>query len=214
MNMKLVKILSFLIVILVTNSVFSQTVKTEKAKILSDTVLFDKGNKQDDPNMHGLLEGTIITVSDRKKQAIEKIKPGQKILVWDPVKKKMDRQEVVKIYSIQHSASDMISIHYHLNNKQVLSMTADYPVYSLTGWLSANPEAMVNYKRYAGVNVGKLDSDAMLYRISDNGKRLMKKKTDSIKGFDDINGTTLNTYTLELDGNGIFFANGFAVGQK
>jgi hypothetical protein len=184
-----------------------------------------KGDKYDDTaiseitfdglDVHCLPEGTIITMADRKKVAIEKIKQGDKVLVWDPVKKRMDRQEVVKIHTARHPAEDMISIHYRLNKEQTLSLTADHPVYSLTGWLSANPSATRNYKRYADARVGKLDSDAILYRASENGKRLIKKKIDAVESFENTTGSTMiDTYTLELEGNGIFFANGFAVGQE
>jgi len=184
-----------------------------------------KGDKYDDTaiseitfdglDVHCLLEGTMITMADRKKVAIENIKPGQKVLVWDPVKKRMDRQEVVKIHTAQHSTSDMISIHYRLNKKHTLSLTADHPVYSITGWVSGNPSATKNYKRYADIRVDKLDSDAILYRASDDDRRLIKKKIDSIESYEDEKGRTMvNTYTLELEDNGIFFANGFAVGQE
>jgi hypothetical protein len=236
--MKLVRILSFLMVILIAGYISAQTAKTVNAKVLNNTPdqsdpagcgkymqLADKlmqgGDTvvseiaSDRPDVHCLLEGTIITMADRKKVAIEKIKQGDKVLVWDPVKKRTDRQEVVKIHTARHPAEDMISIHYRLNKKQTLSLTADHPVYSLTGWLSANPPATKNYKRYADARVDRLDTDAILYRISENGKRLIKKKIDAIGSFKGAIGSTMaDTYTLELEGNGIFFANGFAVGQE
>lgn len=184
-----------------------------------------KGDKYDDTaiseiafdgmDVHCLLEGTMITMANRKKLAIEKLKAGDKVLVWDPVKKRMDRQEIVKIHTAQHAAENMISIHYRLNKEHTLTLTADHPVYSLTGWLSANPSATKNYKRYADVRVDKLESDAILYRASDDDRRLIKKKIESVESFENTTGSSMvNTYTLELDGNGIFFANGFAVGQE
>lgn len=183
-----------------------------------------KGDKYDDTaiseilfdgmDVHCLLEGTMITMADRKEQAIENVKVGQKVLAWNPVKKKMEKQEVVRIHTAQHSASEMISIHYKLNKKMTLSLTADHPVYSITGWVSANPEATTNYQRYTGVKVGKLDANTILYRASEDGRSLIKKRINSIESFESKNDAILNTYTLELDGNGIFFANGFAVGQE
>lgn len=165
-------------------------------------------------DVHCLAEGTMITMADMKELAIENIKPGQKVMVWNPVKKKAEQQEVVKIHTAQHSASEMIAIHYELNKKSTLILTADHPVYSTTGWISANPSATVNYKRYTGVNIDKLYINSILYRFSKFEKKLRKKMIDSIEYFDSTDNRTFNTYTLELDGNGIFFANGFAVGQE
>jgi hypothetical protein len=165
-------------------------------------------------DVHCLAEGTMITMADMKELAIEIIKPGQKVMVWNPVKKKAEQQEVVKIHTAQHSASEMIAIHYELNKKSTLILTADHPVYSTTGWISANPSATVNYKRYTGVNIDKLDINSILYRFSKFEKKLRKKMIDSIEYFDSTDNRTFNTYTLELNGNGIFFANGFAVGQE
>lgn len=183
-----------------------------------------KGDKYDDTaiseitfdglDVHCLAKGTMITMADMKELTIEKIKPGQKVLAWNPVKKKMEQQEVIKIHSAQHSASEMIAIHCELNNELTLILTADHPVYSTTGWVSANPSATTNYKRYAGVNIDALDANSILYGFSKNEKILEKKKIDAIEYFDSTDNKPFNTYTLELDGNGIFFANGFAVGQE
>lgn len=183
-----------------------------------------KGDRYDDTaiseitfdgmDVHCLVKGTMITMGDMKDLLIENVKIGDKILVWNPAKKRMEQQEVVKIHSAQHLISDMIEINYRVNKEMKLILTADHPVYSPTGWLSANPSATANYKRYEGVSVGQLESNAILYRLWKDEKAMKKKRVGVIKKASDKKNTIFDTYTLELSGNGIFFANGFAVGQE
>lgn len=203
-------------------SVYKEDMPPVRLKMMISEVY--KGDKYDDTaiseiifdgiDVHCLAEGTIITMADMKGLVIEKIKPGQEVLVWNPVKKKVEQQTVVKIHSARHSASDMIVIHYDLKEKLTLTLTADHPLYSTTGWVSVNPHATSNYKRYAGVNIDELNTNSILYGFSKNERKLGNKKIDSIEYFDSTDYKTFNTYTLELDGNGIFFANGLAVGQE
>lgn len=165
-------------------------------------------------DVHCLIEGTMITMANKKEQAIETMQAGQEVLVWNPVKKKMEKQRVVRVHSARHSASEIISINYRLNQKLKLILTADHPLYSSAGWVSANPAATANYQRYVDATIRNLESYAILYRLSANKKKMIKKKIDIVEYFDSTNQSMFNTYTLELDGNGVFFADGFAVGQE
>ena len=183
-----------------------------------------KGDKYDDTaiseitfdgmDVHCLAEGTMITLGNMKDLEIEKIKPGQKVLVWNPAKKKIEQQEVVKVHSAQHPASHMVVINYRVSKDMKLILTADHPVYSPTGWLSSDPSATQNYKRYEGVNVEKLESNTILYRLWKDERAMKKKRIGIVEKVGGSDDKMFNTYTLELDGNGIFFANGFAVGQE
>ncbi len=185
-----------------------------------------KGDKYDDTaiseitfegmDVHCLLEGTSITMGNMEVQAIEKIKAGEEILVWNPEKKQIEKQKVVEVHSVQHPATHMIALPYPAdkNTEVKLSLTADHPIYSPDGWLSQDPVATANYKQYKDMKIGRLDSYATLYRLSKDGKSLVKAKISIIEDFDNTGEPMFNTYILRLDGNGIFFANGFAVGQE
>lgn len=184
-----------------------------------------KGDKYDDTaiseilfdgmDVHCLMEGTMITMGNMEDQAIEKIKKGQEILVWNPEKKLIEKQKVKEIHLARHPASHIIVLHYEMDKDMVtLSLTSDHPVYSPDGWLSANPSATTNYKQYKDIKIGKLDSHSTLYRLSKDKKGLVTAKISTIENQDNTKESIYNTYTLHLDGNGIFFANGFAVGQE
>lgn len=149
-------------------------------------------------------------------QAIEKIKVGEEILVWNPEKKQIEKQKIVEVHSVRHPATHMIALPYLVdkNTEVKLALTIDHPVYSPAGWLSQDPVATANYKQYKDVKIGWLETGATLYRLSKDGKCLVKAKISIIEDFDNSGEPMFSTYTLRLDGNGIFFANGFAVGQE
>lgn len=167
-------------------------------------------------DVHCLLEGSMITMGDNTKLKIEDIKAGQEVLVWNPLKKQIEKQKVVENLLARHAASHIVTLSYKESGDTTisLSLTTDHPLYSPDGWLSVNPQATKNYELYRNENVGKLDSKATLYRLAKGGKGLAEIANIAVEGVSGAANATYNTYTLRLDGNAIFFAEGFAVGQE
>jgi len=172
-----------------------------------------KGDKYDDTaiselifdgiDVHCLAKGTRITMSDLTRKDIEDIKIGDMVLSYNLNSKSFESKKVICLNKVNHD--NLLRLKF--KEREIIA-TNDHPFLSSDGWKSFEPKKTKNYKRYYSVSVNKYKVGDLLY-FHDAGKQV-QEKIEAINTVSD----TMETYTLELDGDGAFIANGLIVGQE
>lgn len=187
-------------------------VKTVSLKFVITEVY--KGDKYDDTaisefsfdglDVHCLAAGTQILMANESMIAIENIEKGDEIIVFDTDSSQYITRKVIQKYSAIHARLYRVT----LRDGSQLTLTDDHPILTTGGWKSLNPRKTKLYKRYQSVPVGG-------YQVGD---RVLVYDTDArssspivmIEGLTE----TVQTYTLELDGEGAYVGNFILVGQE
>lgn len=174
-----------------------------------------KGDKYDDTaiselifngrDVHCLAQGTDITMADGKKKNIEDIVAGDEVLSYNTDAKKTEVRQVKRLHRAQHKGTLMINLDSE-DDEQFIITTDDHPFFTPEGWKSYNPQKTMQYKRYPSVSKYKEGDSLLTYRDG----RIVPVAIISIDNVVD----TMQTYTLELEGEGAFIANGLLVGQE
>jgi len=173
-----------------------------------------KGDKYDDTaiselifdgeDVHCLGKGTLITMADGSMKKIEEITIGDNVVSYNMQTKEMENNIVKHVCTVNHS--DMINI--LLSSGKNIVTTTDHPFLSEKGWVSYSPEKTKQYNRYKQTEVMRL-SNCKTLLFYENGT----VRSESIQKVEFINDFQ-PTYTLELEQDGGFVANGFIVGQE
>ncbi len=150
-----------------------------------------------------LAEGTRITMGDGSSKNIESITEGDKVLSYDEAANKSDILSVVRVHNVAHDEVVRLT----LSNGNEIVTTADHPFLSTNGWCSLDPAKTKAYGRYANVSKYKVDTELIIL-----GKN-NQTETVTISAISKLKQPT-NTYTLELEKEGAFIANGVLVGQE
>jgi len=153
--------------------------------------------------VHCLAEGTQITMGDGSSKNIENIVEGDKVLSYDEAANKPDILRVVRVHNVAHDEV----IRLILSDGNEIVTTADHPFLSTNGWCSLDPSKTKAYGRYANVSKYKVDTELIVL-----GKN-NQTETATISAIDKLKQPT-NTFTLELEKEGAFIANGILVGQE
>lgn len=172
-----------------------------------------KGDKYDDTSIsefffdgtgvHCLAEGTLVTMADGSLKNIESIKAGDNVLSYCESANKPKVLKVARIHNVVHQ--EMIKL--LLSNNAEIITTADHPFLSSDGWCSFDPKKTLAYNRYSDVAKYKIGTELIVY------DKKGKTNTSAILKIDKIK-QPANTFTLELEEEGVFIANGILVGQE
>lgn len=170
-----------------------------------------KGDKYDDTaisaiifdglDVHCLAKGTKILMADGYEKNIEDIAIGDYVKSYNINENKFENKTVTKAHHATHS--HLLEIN---TDKAQIVTTTDHPFLTNEGWKSFNPDKTKTYNRYTQVSEYKVGDNLLLH---DSGRKI----ETAIINIKPIEGMT-DTYTLELDGNGAFIANGLIVGQE
>lgn len=172
-----------------------------------------KGDKYDDTaiselifdglDVHCLGKGTQITMSDLKKKNIEDIQTGDTVLSYNIKYKSFETKTVKYIHKIEHN--NLLRLKF--KNSEIIT-TNDHPFLSNDGWKSFNPTKTKTYNRYKEESLTEYKVGDIILAHSENTQ--IEKKIESIETLSNV----MQTYTIELDGDGAFIANGLIVGQE
>ena len=112
------------------------------------------------------------------------------------------KRRVNKVHTAKHN--NLLRLTF-ANGTEIIT-TDDHPFLTPNGWKSFNPEKTKGYKRYSEVTQYQEGEGFHFYDSSSTNyfKLLSITKLE----------VPMVTYTLELDGEGAFIANGILVGQE
>lgn len=185
--------------------------KASKLKFVITEVY--KGDKYEDTaiseflfdglDVHCLEEGTIITMADNSEVSIENIKRGDIIRAYDETDLTELSLCVKEIYKAVHD--EIVELTFSTGIK--ISLTVDHPLLSSGTWYSFNPQKTLLYKRYNKVEEYRPGTEIL---VKNSDGKIDKATITEIK----VVSKKVNTYTLELEKNGAFTANGILVGQE
>ncbi|MHA1917044.1 MAG: DEAD/DEAH box helicase [Candidatus Ranarchaeia archaeon] len=155
-------------------------------------------------------KGTIIETLDGKKN-IENIQIGEKIVTYNPKKKKFSIPSVLKLFT--RESIDLIAITIE-GGKKIVS-TFDHPFYSKKGWVEGDIIKKGDYLALLPQSVGDLS------RRDTSSKKSRRKKTDQEYSISSLSFRKVidnqriskkkTVYNLEVEEPNTFFANGFLV---
>ncbi|MDR2475943.1 MAG: hypothetical protein LBD45_08815 [Bacteroidales bacterium] len=171
-----------------------------------------KGDKYDDTaiselifegmDVHCLASGTQVTMADGSTKPIEAISVGDNVKTFIPTVGIVS-SAVKQIHAAGHSGLLRLTLSSGIH----IIATDDHPFWSEKGWLSANPNKTRQYARF---------HEVAKYAVGD--KLFAHVYNDVVAAFPIIKIERLphhfQTYTLELETDGGFIANGFVVGQE
>lgn len=146
------------------------------------------------------VEGTIVTLANGAKIAIEEVVVGMEVLTWNEAS---GQQEVGVVNGlIQPMRSDIISISF---DNESIECTTDHPLFVVgKGWASYNPSVTkINHN----LDVAELVEGDMVLNESDEAIII-----NSIMPIMITN--ELQTYNLSIEGNHTYYANGVLVHNK
>lgn len=167
-------------------------------------LLFDGVESHSDvSDVHCLAEGTRITMSDRSIKNIEDVNAGDKVIAFDDQANTPQCLDIVTVHAAVHEEVFGLL----LDNGMTVVATADHPFLSADGWRSLNPQKTEAYGRYTDVKKYKVGTELIV--VDKDGKT----DTSAIVSIEKMR-QTIHTYTLELERDGAFIANGILVGQE
>lgn len=195
------------------------TFKSENGELKVSTLKFlitdvYKGDKYDDTaiselyfdgiGVHCIAEGAAVMMSDKSTKRIERVKVGDTVLGYDE-DGTFAAKKVTAVHTVMHRTMYKI----RLKDGKTIVVTDDHPFLSNSGWKSLNPLKTKGYPRYLNKQVSKLEEG--------NTIKVLLGDADSTSSevieIDEVN-AKINTYTLELEDNSTFIANGILVGQE
>ncbi len=149
----------------------------------------------------GLAAGTKITMADDKKKNIETIEVGDKVLSFNHNDRVYEDLKVKSINKVMLSRLARIV----LETGMQITLSTDYPIWAEKGWVSVDPELTKTNKKYSKIKSCEIGDFLLFYNIS---------STDYVE-LNVIQGILepIQTYKIELEGEGAIVANGFLVGQ-
>jgi hypothetical protein len=146
------------------------------------------------------VEGTIVTLANGARIAIEEVVVGMEVLTWN---EETGQQEagIVKDL-IRPISSDIISIDL---GDETIECTTDHPLFVIgKGWASYNP---IKTKEVHKMEVAELVDGDLVLNSSD--------ETVSINSISPIMTLVpIQTYNLSIEGNHTYYANGILVHNK
>lgn len=170
-----------------------------------------KGEKYDDTaisaiifdgiDVHCLAKGTKILMADGREKNIENIVIGDSIISYNINEDRFENKKVTKVYQATHKHLVQLD-----TDSTSIVTTTDHPFLTNEGWKSNDPDKTKLYNRYPQVGEYKISHNLLVYNA--NHKAL--SPITNIKSIEEV----IETYTLELDGDGTFIANGLIVGQE
>jgi hypothetical protein len=147
--------------------------------------------------------GTMIRQNNNLSKPIEKIKPGDRILSYDPNSKKIANDIVEKVDSIKHG--DIIRISF--DDRTTTENTYDHPYFvKHKGWCSYKPS--LTYQKYNIETKQLLAGDTCL-KYDNN--RLIDVRINKIT---EMPGEIMTYNISRLKINKTFFANGILVSDE
>ena len=146
------------------------------------------------------VEGTLVTLANGAKIAIEEVVTGMEVLTWNEQSGQQEAGIVTDL--IRPISSDIISI--ELNNESI-ECTTDHPLFVVgKGWASYNP---VKTKEVHQMEVAELVDGDLVLNTSDEAVAIY-----SISPI--ITLVPIQTYNLTIEGNHTYYANGILVHNK
>ena len=145
-------------------------------------------------DVHCLAKGTLISISKGFK-TIENIKKNEEVVSFNREKQTFEVKKVVKVHVTEHS--ELLKLTFE-NGKSIIT-TKNHTFLTKNNWKSFNPSDK-DIQKY---NIGE---EFLLYdkeKISMSRLVLIEELSEKMQ-----------TYTLELENDNGFIANGFIVGQE
>lgn len=170
-----------------------------KGDIYDDTAISEISF--DGIGVHCLAEGTLITARNFTTKRIEDIKVNDQIIVYNFDKKVFSERKVKAIHKASHKTMYRISFQ---NSDVQLTITDDHPLWYDNHWLSIEPQKTANYSRYKGQKIETLKEGSW---VMHSEGLVQVSKIEKIE-------YSKPSYTLELNSNYPFIANGIIVGQE
>jgi len=154
-------------------------------------------------DVHCLAEGTKITMADNTQLNIENIKTGDRVKVYHETTLSESSLPVKQIHKVTHKEIIRLSF----DNGSEIYLTPDHPLLSPDGWYSYSPMETLLYKSHSSVKQYK------------PGIKILFKNTDDTIGNIEITSIetiskATNTYTIKLEKNVAYIANGILTGQE
>lgn len=151
--------------------------------------------------VHCLAEGTLISTRNFTTKRIEDIEVGEPVIIYNFDKKIFSERKVKAIHKATHKTMYRISFQ---NSDIQLTITDDHPLWNGSEWLSIDPRKTANYSRYKGQKIDVLKVGSQIMQIDGMTQVSKIEKIEYSKP----------SYTLELNSNYPFIANGILVGQE
>jgi len=146
------------------------------------------------------VEGTIVTLANGAKIAIEEVVVGMEVLTWN--EQSGQREAGIVTDLVRPISSDIISI--ELDNDSI-ECTTDHPLFVVgKGWASYNP---IKTKEVHKMEVAELVDGDLVLNSSD--ETVVIHSIDPIIILEPI-----QTYNLTIEGNHTYYANGILVHNK
>lgn len=146
------------------------------------------------------IEGTLVTLANGAKIAIEEVVVGMEVLTWNEENGQQEAGIVTDL--IRPISSDIISIDF---GNESIECTADHPLFIIgKGWASYNP---AKTKEVHKMEVAELVYGDLVLNTSD--------ETIVINSISPIMTLVpIQTYNLSIEGNHTYYANGILVHNK
>jgi hypothetical protein len=146
------------------------------------------------------VEGTLVTLANGAKIAIEEVVIGMEVLTWNEESGQQEAGIVTDL--IRPMSSDIISI--DLGNESI-ECTTEHPLFVIgKGWSAYNP---IKAKQIHKMEVAELVDGDLVLNSSD--------ETVSINSISPIMTLVpIQTYNLSIEGNHTYYANGILVHNK
>ncbi|MDU1890440.1 MAG: Hint domain-containing protein [Dysgonomonas sp.] len=149
-----------------------------------------------------LSEGTQITMASDSIKNIETIAVGDKVLAYNLKERVYEEIPVKEIKKVMVNRLIRVT----LKNGVQLSMSVDQPILGEKGWVSVDPPITAENDKYTDVKRCEIGDFVFLYNVTSTDYT----EVTVIQGI--LEPTTM--YSLELDAEGAYIANGFLVGQN
>lgn len=170
-----------------------------KGDIYDDTAISEISF--DGIGVHCLAEGTLISTRNFTTKRIEDIEVGEPVIIYNSSKKIFAERKVKAIHKATHKTMYRISFQ---NSDIQLTITDDHPLWNGSEWLSIDPRRTANYSRYKGQKINVLKVGSQIMQVDGMAQVSKIEKIEYSKP----------SYTLELESNYPFIANGILVGQE
>lgn len=172
-----------------------------------------RGDKYDDTaiselyfdgiGVHCIAEGAVVQMANKTTKSIQSIRVGDSVLAYE--NNSFAPAKVTAVHAVEHRTMYKI----RLRDGKTIKVTDDHPFFTLEGWKSLNPSKTKAYARYKDLKVTALEESDTVKVLLGNDDTTSSEVIE----IDEIRKKTY-TYTLELETNAAFVANGILVGQE